>query len=1460
MAVLGWLGMCKRATQMLCGGFGDTPYVWAKLASILTICLFGATASFAQSTSTSERYFSSSADAQAACTAEPVEYYCDASGQLYQSACNAIVGPHGAGLSNVTRVEMSKPAGSGACYYSAGSSLRYTYMIWKDAGCPAGTTFTGPGVNDCVSTTFTQTSQANQKGCGGGDGSGGDTCSQPPPQPAPQRGGDCNVAGALSGDGTECGPRSASSSSADNADMVGNPINSGLGNKTQREVDIQGGNGVPGFVRTYNSLQTRDLATIGVGWTHNWARRLERTGNTISVLRSDGSSQNFSFSGTGYGQWTGDPDTKFMLVSTASGYVLSLQDGTVETYDRMGLLNSVTEANGLTTTIDQSQGVITTVTGPFGHKLTFGWSAGRLVSVQDANGNVVRLAVDGSSNLASVGYPDSSTRTYLYEAAFLPHGLTGIVDGTGTRISTYTYDATTYLATSTQRAGGTGLYSITFSGVFGYIQDAVGRVVTKVRTRLFGLNKTTSIANNVDTKTVSKGYDGAGNLSSITNEEGQTTEYVYDSVNRMESETRAFGTSLAQTTLVTYANAFVAIPSTVTEPSVRAGSSKTTSYTYGDARFPLLPTSVTVSGFAPSGQTVSRTTGLAYSSTGQLALIDGPRSDVIDTITVETWQCTTGGSCGQLKRITNAVGQQTTFDAYDGAARLTQKTSASGVVTTYTYNARGKVLSITETGGTLARSITMSYDGASRLATAQLPSGQHLAYAYDGADQLLSITDQLANTVAYGYDLKGNRTSVTVKDGSGNIATQATMVYNARNAVQSINAAGGTTNIANDGLGNAIQVTDAKGQSTNNQFDALNRQWRSINALGGTTTSAFTPAGDLTQLTTPNGAVFVFVVDDLGNRLQEVSPDRGTVNMSYDPAGNLKVRTDARGVTVNYAYDALNRPTQVTYPSGIENTTYAYDSCSAGRLCAMTDASGTHAFQYDALGRQSQDVWTASSALGGHVYTTSYSWASFDAPIMITAPSGRVVSYSFDSIGRVAGATSGAQTLVSGRTYRADGALISQTFGNGVIESRTYDTAGRLASWAIGAIEARTYGHDLNGNITSIAYAGSTKSYGYDAIDRMTSEPGQGFGWDGNGNRASDSTGSYSYTGNSNRMTAGPAGSVGIDAAGNTTMVGARTYIYSEEGRLTQALNGGAVFGTYTYRADRLRASKSTASGTTLFHWDMAGNLLEETSTAGVVTRDYAWINSVPLAQWTGAGPVSPLYLHTDHLGTPRIGTNSMGAVGWRWDSTAFGTGAPTGFVVVNLRLPGQYFDTESGLHQNWYRDYDSNMGRYVETDPIGLAGGVNTYQYVGGNPLSYIDPLGLVWEYSQGSRQMTYVNDATGARNVVGIGYAGQNAGLNNPNSQNVAGTSKSSNGGPLPQGEYIIGPGHYSPTTGQNTMNLEPDNNPMNYLFGRSLFRIHGDNSSNNNSASEGCVVIGPGARGAINSSADKRLIVLP
>ena len=118
----------------------------------------------------------------------------------------------------------------------------------------------------------------------------------------------------------------------------------------------------------------------------------------------------------------------------------------------------------------------------------------------------------------------------------------------------------------------------------------------------------------------------------------------------------------------------------------------------------------------------------------------------------------------------------------------------------------------------------------------------------------------------------------------------------------------------------------------------------------------------------------------------------------------------------------------------------------------------------------------------------------------------------------------------------------------------------------------------------------------------------------------------------------------------------------------------------------------------------------------------------MPLAQIDHVPSRRVLYFDVDQLNTPRAARDQSGNVVWRWESDAFGSTAPTANagVVVNLRFPGQYYDQESGLDYNQNRDYDPSSGRYVESDPIGLRGGVNTYAYVNGNPLGYIDSLGL--------------------------------------------------------------------------------------------------------------------------------------
>jgi RHS repeat-associated protein len=115
------------------------------------------------------------------------------------------------------------------------------------------------------------------------------------------------------------------------------------------------------------------------------------------------------------------------------------------------------------------------------------------------------------------------------------------------------------------------------------------------------------------------------------------------------------------------------------------------------------------------------------------------------------------------------------------------------------------------------------------------------------------------------------------------------------------------------------------------------------------------------------------------------------------------------------------------------------------------------------------------------------------------------------------------------------------------------------------------------------------------------------------------------------------------------------------------------------------------------------------------------------------SSPAQLHFIHVDHLNTPRLVANAAGTTVWRWDQwEPFGDNLPNenpsslGAFEFPLRLPGQYFDKETNVHYNYFRDYDASIGRYVESDPIGLLGGLNTYAYVGSSPLTTSDPKGL--------------------------------------------------------------------------------------------------------------------------------------
>jgi RHS repeat-associated protein len=189
---------------------------------------------------------------------------------------------------------------------------------------------------------------------------------------------------------------------------------------------------------------------------------------------------------------------------------------------------------------------------------------------------------------------------------------------------------------------------------------------------------------------------------------------------------------------------------------------------------------------------------------------------------------------------------------------------------------------------------------------------------------------------------------------------------------------------------------------------------------------------------------------------------------------------------------------------------------------------------------------------------------------------------------------------------------------------------------------------------------------------------------------------------------------------------------------------GGVV--NYRYNGLEQRTYKTgptslIPTGAAYYVYDEAGKLLGEYDANKNPIYETVYLNTSPVGVLKQTGTAQSANISTsiynvyaDHLATARVITRATDeAIVWRWDSAeAFGATVPNqnpnalGTFVYNQRLPGQVFDQETGLFQNWHREYNARLGRYMQSDPIGLSGGINTYAYAGGNPLSFIDPTGL--------------------------------------------------------------------------------------------------------------------------------------
>jgi RHS repeat-associated protein len=589
-----------------------------------------------------------------------------------------------------------------------------------------------------------------------------------------------------------------------------------------------------------------------------------------------------------------------------------------------------------------------------------------------------------------------------------------------------------------------------------------------------------------------------------------------------------------------------------------------------------------------------------------------------------------------------------------------------------------------------------------------------------------------------------------------------------------------------DAQGNLTKVTDANSAVTQQAHDSLSRtttvtqpvpaSGQAAPQIGMTYDLRDQPATVVdprSTLTTP--IVTSYTTDGLGNTTQQQSPDSGTTTRTFYDNGLLHTSQDARGRTATLTYDELDRVKSISYPTGT-GTVYTYDqgAYAKGHLSLVTDESGSTSFTYDGFSRVATKTQSVTAQSVTKNFTVGYTWGQSGTAAgklqSITYPSGAQVQYGFDATGRVnsvsvTGADGTVTQVLTGLNYTANGQPQSWVWGDGTLYQRGYDGYGRLASYPLGnaagtgtsAGVTRTLSFDAAGRIVGYSHSAPGKGgtapvdqlFGYDGLDRLTSATGNtpyGYAYDATGNRTQQVVNGTAYSltpsATSNRYASIQS------AAGNYSPTywdnGALktdnqgSYAYSDRGRLQASTIGGNSF-NYLYNAFEQRVVKYGPSafiptGTAYYAYDEAGHLLGEYDASAQAAYETAYLGDMPVAVLKPNGTATSVaFAYADHLSTVRVIARSTDqAIVWSWGSNEpFGktqaNANPNGLgaYAYNPRFPGQVADAESGWFYNWQRDYNPALGRYAQSDPVGLNGGINTYAYVYGQPLSHYDPNG---------------------------------------------------------------------------------------------------------------------------------------
>ncbi len=1108
---------------------------------------------------------------------------------------------------------------------------------------------------------------------------------------------------------------------------VGNPINLATGNKYQQETDyVSAGMEPLVFTRHYNSqlALSGKQSDVGIGWSHNYSNKVifdkESHGENMVVLhRPDGKELAFYRTNAVWmPTWKSDD-----RLYKDSGWRYQRDDGVVELYNSNGQLIRIVHPSGNELDLNYTNGKLDSVSDSFGRTLRFSYDQGKIIKMIDPAGQT--FSYDYSNELlVAVHKPDANQRSYHYEDSLNPSLLTGLTDEKGSRFATWSYDPSGRAVLS-EHSSGVDRTSVTYNPDGSVtVTNALGHEQHYLFSRYNGKLKPDSIQGAACTGfaggTKSFGYDTNGELKSIINEEGQSFSYQYDQRGLEISRTSSTGD-----TITTQWHSEFPKPTKITSSYLvqefayddhqRLLTLKLIDRTNSDVRqwaFEYYPDSLGVP--------------------GQLKSVDGPRVDVDDVTRFEY------DAQANLSRVINSLGHVVSFDNYDAHGRAQSVTDANGVSYSLNYNTLGQMISSTGPDGTTL----YSYDESGLLVSITLPTNSTFTYEYDAAQQLMAVIDANGNRQSINRDLLGNIEQVELKDNSGIAQWKQLHSYTLNGWLSSTtNGTGNVYTYSYDKTANLTGKVDPSGNAYAYRYDGFSNLLQSIDPVNRATAMQYNDNALVTRVTDPRGRRTYYSYNGYGDVLSVQSPDTGTAHYTYDKAGNLIGKTDANGQVFTYHYDALNRLSSITV-DGQPNAsvTFRYDEPEAlygvGQLTSITDASGVSKYSYTASG----ELASQELIVDGRTLLTNYTYDGAGLLASIEYPSGRKAVYQRNVAGEVIGITLNngvnSRTLVSDLVRKPFGPVTDLTHGNGLWEERQYDMNYQLESVQVAGAMHRSYLYTANSNVDSITDlmdSSYSQTFNYDKLSRLIEATG-GYGtreytYNYNGNRTAiyrdGVKDSYSIVFNSNRLTKTSIGSItySYDANGNTIGRGTDVFVYDAFNRLTEATVNGET-STYHYNSAHQRVRKSAGGVDVLYVYGLDGELLAEVDAGtGQTLREYVWLDG-QLVAYLVDGIV--YHVHNDHLGTPQALTDETGATVWKASYSPFGKATvTTEQIKFNLRFPGQYYDAETGLHYNWHRYYDPALGRYLQSDRLGLFDGVDTYGYVHGNPLIRIDPTG---------------------------------------------------------------------------------------------------------------------------------------